>query len=69
MSVAMKNTKHQTPNTRNAPNLKRQNLRRGRMLSFGIAGAWCLGFEVSLVFGVWCLVFSPTMLNHTEFYV
>ncbi len=50
----MQNTKHQTPNTKEAPNFKLQRPWPGAGLKFG---AWCF-------FGIWCLVFgvSPSAL-------
>src|SRR6266496_3889600 len=47
------NTKHQDPNTREAPNSK---LQHGS--TSALFGIWGLNLLWSLVFGVWCLVFS-----------
>jgi hypothetical protein len=44
------NTKHQAPNTREAPSPKLQ----GSVPAAGF-GIWCLGFLWSLVFGIWDL--------------
>jgi hypothetical protein len=45
------NTKHQDPNTREAPIPKLQTLASAADSMFGI---WSLGFIWSLEFGVWC---------------
>ncbi|PWU14684.1 MAG: 6-bladed beta-propeller [Verrucomicrobia bacterium] len=50
------NTKHQTPNTREASNLKHQRRPEG-------LGAWSLVFLWCLVFGVWCLCSSCSGLH------
>jgi len=56
--MTSQNTKHQTPNTKEAPNSNPQ--KRLRTIEF-----WSLNPGVSLVFGVWCLVFgSPTAALH-----
>ena len=47
-------SKHQTPNPKEAPNLKLQYTCRTAVI-----GIWCLGFLWSLVFGIWCFVLSP----------
>src|ERR1051325_1665145 len=44
------NTKHQTSSKLQTPNPNRRSTVRA---AFG----WCLKFDVSLVFGFWCLVF------------
>src|ERR1041384_2334337 len=46
-----RNTKHQTPNTKETPNSKHQS----DELRFEI---WCLRFLWCLVFGFWCLSFA-----------
>jgi hypothetical protein len=48
----MRNTKTQNPNTKEIPNSKPQSRRL----------FWSFGLGVCLVFGVWCLVFTPFRL-------
>jgi hypothetical protein len=49
----MRNTKHQTPNTNKLSNSKVES--RGLTYCKVLVDVWKVG--VSLVFGVWCLVF------------
>jgi hypothetical protein len=49
-----RNTKHQTPNTKQLPNIKLQSA----ALGIGQRSGWGLKVGGYLVFGVWCLVFS-----------
>src|SRR5216117_2073641 len=51
------NTKHQTPNTKEAPNPKHKKHHQ-------CTAIWSLILGVCLVFGVWCLVFLPDHLRH-----
>jgi hypothetical protein len=51
-----KNTKHQAPNTREAPKLKLQTPANVADSMFGI---WSLEFLWSLVFGFWCFALFP----------
>ena len=48
---------HQKPNT------KLQTIFKHQTPNLVLASAWCLRFSVSLVFGVWFLVFSPGFWN------
>ena len=55
------NTKHQDPNTREAPDSK---LQHG--LIPATLGIWSLGLLWSLVFGVWILVFGVLLTTNPE---
>jgi len=61
--AARKNSKLQTPNSREGSNSNLQSKRLARLLaeSASVTRLWNLVFEVSLKFGVWSLMFPPVL--------